>query len=253
MKIVIITLSIALVCNLLGFIYSYTILYSKWFNNKRLQSINYKPSDFWERLPLIGFNILLLILFTLGGMWPVKDYFTMEAPSALTFIWQFAAFMLIDDVYFYFFHRYNHENKWLYKKIHRIHHKAFNPIPLEYLYVHPLEWMGGTVGIAATAALIGFTMGEINCWPFWAFALVRNLHELEIHSGLKSIFSQYIPFNGTTEHHDLHHAKLKGNYASTFSFWDKLFKTDLHMVDGKCRTKAQLDEMGQLQEEKAAA
>jgi sterol desaturase/sphingolipid hydroxylase (fatty acid hydroxylase superfamily) len=253
MKIIITTVSIAIVCNIIGFIYSYTILYSKWFNKNRLQSIKYKPQDFFERLPLIGFNIALLLALSIGGLWVAQDSFTFETPTLLTFAWQFGLFMLVDDVFFYFFHRAMHEVKFLYKKIHRIHHKAFNPIPLEYLYVHPLEWMGGTAGIAATAVFISLTAGHINAWPFWAFAIVRNLHELEIHSGLKSVIGQYIPFYGTTEHHDLHHAKLKGNYASTFSFWDKLLKTDLHMVNGKCRTKAQLEEMELLKEGKAAA
>lgn len=252
MKIIIITLAIALTCNLLGFIYSYIILYTNWFKKDRLQTILYKPQDFWERLPLIAVNIILLIGLTFGGMYPVKDVFVMEPISILNFAWQFALFMLVDDVYFYWFHRTAHENKFLYKKIHRIHHRAFNPIPLEYLYVHPLEWMGGTVGIAATALFIATTTGEINVWPFWAFALVRNLHELEIHSGLKSFVSQYLPLYGTTEHHDLHHAKLKGNYASTFSFWDKVFKTDLHIKNGKVYTSAQLEEIADGAEKKAA-
>jgi methylsterol monooxygenase len=95
MKIIAITLSIALVCNLLGFIYSYIILYTNWFGKNRLQSIKYKPSDFWDRLPLIGLNIFLLILFTLGGMYPVKDFFTMETPTLLTFVWEFALFMVV--------------------------------------------------------------------------------------------------------------------------------------------------------------
>lgn len=243
MKIIAITLSIALVCNLIGFLYSYIILYTNWFKKDRIQSIKYKPQDFWERLPLIALNILLLVGLTFGGMYPVKDVFVIGPISIWNFAWQFAMFMIVDDVYFYWFHRIAHENKFMYKKIHRIHHRAFNPIPLEYLYVHPLEWMGGTVGIAATAVFIGFTMGEINVWPFWAFAVVRNLHELEIHSGLKSLIGQYIPLYGTTEHHDLHHAKLKGNYASTFSFWDKVFKTDLHVKNGKVFTTAQLEEI----------
>lgn len=251
MKFILITLSIALISNLLGFLYSYIILYTNWFSKNRLQSIKYKPSDFWERLPLIGLNIFLLVCLTVAGLWFTQGSFTMEAPTLLTFVWEFAAFMVIDDIYFYFFHRTAHENKFIYKKIHRVHHRAFNPIPLEYLYVHPLEWMGGTAGIAATALLINFTMGEINAWPFWAFAAVRNLHELEIHSGLKSVLGQYIPFYGTTEHHDLHHSKLKGNYASTFSFWDKIFKTDLHIIKGKVYTSAQIEEQ-QLEEKKAA-
>lgn len=209
--------------------YSYAILYSKWFDRHRL----YKPSDFWDRLPLIGFNILLLVLLTVGSMWAAKDFFTMEGPSPLTFAWQLALYVLVDDAHFYFVHRAMHQNKFLFKKLHRIHHQAINPVPLEFFYAHPLEWMAGTLGIAAAAAFIGFTTGEINCWPFWAFVVIRNLHELEIHSGLKSFASQYIPFYGTTEQHDLHHSKLKGNYASTLNLWDKLLKTELYMADGK--------------------
>ena len=55
---------------------------------------------------------------------------------------------------------------------------------------------------------------------------LRNLHELDIHSGVKSSkITSAIPFYGTTEHHDLHHSRNKGNYASTFTFWDKIFGT----------------------------
>ena len=55
--------------------------------------------------------------------------------------------------------------------------------------------------------------------------VVRNIHELEIHSGFKSSFSRWIPFWGENEHHDMHHAKLNGNYSSTFTLWDKIFGT----------------------------
>ncbi len=57
---------------------------------------------------------------------------------------------------------------------------------------------------------------------------IRNLHELDIHSGIKSSkITSFIPFYGSTEHHDLHHSKNKGNYASTFTIWDKVFGTEI--------------------------
>ena len=33
-----------------------------------------------------------------------------------------------------------------FKTIHRIHHKAITPVALEYIYVHPLEWLMGYIG-----------------------------------------------------------------------------------------------------------
>ena len=39
-----------------------------------------------------------------------------------------------------------HKNKFLYEKVHIIHHKASNPFPADYLYEHPLEWIMGLLG-----------------------------------------------------------------------------------------------------------
>lgn len=35
-----------------------------------------------------------------------------------------------------------------------------------------------------------------------------------------------IPFYAGTRFHDFHHMNFVGNYASTFTWWDKLLKTD---------------------------
>ena len=115
-----------------------------------------------------------------------------------------------------------HENKYIYKVIHKIHHRANVTIPIEYIYVHPLEWMSGMIG-----PFLGMVMiGGISFEAYLVYLIVRNLHELHIHSGIKTSFlHKIIPFYGANEHHDLHHAKRDGNYASTFIFWDVLMKT----------------------------
>lgn len=52
---------------------------------------------------------------------------------------------------------------------------------------------------------------------------------MKIHSGIKSLFINKIPLIKNiisgTEEHDLHHSRIKGNYASTFKFWDWLCGT----------------------------
>jgi len=119
-----------------------------------------------------------------------------------------------------------HKNKYVLKKIHKIHHRAITPVALEYIYVHPIEWMMGYLGPFLGILVISY-FGPVSFFSFWAYQIIRNLHELDVHSGLKSKFSKWIPFWGETEHHDKHHEALNGNYATTFTFWDEIFGTKI--------------------------
>ena len=236
---IIITLSIAIGCNLFAGLLSYIILYTPILADRRIQGQRYKAGIFWKRFPLIFFNLSLLMLITYIGLYFAEDLFSWTLPDsslwmALTLFCQFLILVIIDDAYFYFFHRILHENKMLYQRIHKIHHHAFAPFPLEYIYVHPLEWMGGAGGIPLGLTLIYWSQGSISVWAFWIFAAWRNLHEVDIHSGLRSRWSHKIPLFGTTEHHDQHHRKKsKGNYSSTFTFWDQMLGTALDPVEPK--------------------
>jgi sterol desaturase/sphingolipid hydroxylase (fatty acid hydroxylase superfamily) len=122
-------------------------------------------------------------------------------------------------------HRIFHENNFLLRKVHSIHHRSSTPFPLEYLYVHPVEWMSGMVGAAFAFFLILLVI-PINIYAFWIFGMLRNMHEIHIHSDLELPVISKIPFLSTTRHHDDHHAKLTGNYASTFAWMDSIFKTN---------------------------
>ena len=113
---------------------------------------------------------------------------------------------------------------------------------MEYIYVHPLEWMGGGIGIPIGLGLIVLFQGSISVHAFWIFAFWRNFHEIDIHSGLRSRFAKYIPLYGTTEHHDIHHRKnTNGNYASTFTFWDKVLGTEVFAEQKPFHSQSQKD------------
>lgn len=229
MKFILVTIGIVLASNLVGAIYSYLVLYTGWFKNLRLQKRAYKPNIFFERLPLILLNLLLLIVITCGGLYFMADRFILEFPAVWLLVIQTFVIFLIDDAWFYVIHRWMHENTYMMRKIHSIHHRAMTPFPLEYIYVHPLEWFIGSFGsFIGLGVLLLFGGGEVNAWPFWTYIVLRNLHEIEIHSDLRSIIADKIPLLAPTEHHDLHHARVKGNYASTFRIWDRVFKTELN-------------------------
>ncbi|MDG2370159.1 MAG: sterol desaturase family protein [Flavobacteriales bacterium] len=227
LEFVVYTLLILLSCNVIGFILSILPIYFKKLLKYRIQDKEIDRKVFFSRLPLIFFNILSLSLISSIGLYFIYPIFESNLNfSPLVILIQLAFILIIDDFFFYFLHRWMHNNKYILKTVHSIHHKAFSPLALEYLYVHPFEWMMGYIGPFIGIGVIGL-ISPVSCWAFWIYMLVRNIHELEIHSGFKTKFSQWIPFWGVNEHHDLHHAKLNGNYASTFTFWDKVFKTKM--------------------------
>ena len=211
--------------NLFGFLYSYIVLNTSLFSKYRIQSKPYKKGLFWSRMPLFLFNLATLILLSASGAYFIFDYLDTEWPAWWVLLFQVLLAFILDDIWFYLYHRYLHENKFLLKHIHSIHHRATTPFPLEYLYAHPLEWMIGALGPVIGFVGIALIM-PINVYAFWLFGLLRNIHEIHIHSDLELPLLSKIPLISKTKHHDDHHAKLTGNYSSTFSWMDRIFKTN---------------------------
>ena len=210
--------------NLFGLIYSMLVLKTNIFKAFRIQSKSYQDAIFRKRMPLFLFNFIILLFVAGAGSYLIYD----SIDTSLTSLWiiglQVLFAFVIDDAWFYFFHRWLHENKFMLRHVHSIHHRATTPFPLEYLYAHPLEWMLGMIGVGIGFALILIVM-PINIYALWTFGLLRNLHEIQIHSDLQLPFFSNIPFLSKTKHHDDHHSKLEGNYASTFNWMDRIFKT----------------------------
>jgi len=225
---VIITMIILLVCNFIGLVLSLLPIYFKGLLKYRIQDKKINSKEFFHRLPLISFNILSLAVISSIGLYYMFPFFFDSSLkfNLLIILLQLFFILFMDDLFFYFLHRWMHENKAILKAVHRIHHKATSPLALEYLYVHPFEWMMGYIGPFIGLLIIG-SFFELSCWTFWLYMLIRNLHELDIHSGFKSLFSHWIPFWGECEHHDKHHEVLNGNYASTFTIWDIVFGTKM--------------------------
>ena len=216
---------VLLICtNLFGLIYSMLVLYTSIFKKFSIQKKPYVKGVFAKRMPLYLFNITLLL--TISGLGAYFGFgFLKQEVSIGIIVFQVIFAFVIDDIFFYFYHRWLHENKFMLKNVHSIHHRATKPFPLEYLYAHPIEWMLGMIGAFLGFAILLIFM-PVNVYAFWIFGALRNLHEIHIHSDLELPVSSKIPLLSKTKHHDDHHAKLTGNYSSTFVWMDRLFKTN---------------------------
>lgn len=62
----------------------------------------------------------------------------------------------------------------------------------------------------------------------WAWVTVRLIETIDVHSGYDIPLNplHLIPFYAGSRHHDFHHMNFIGNYASTFTWWDRIFGTD---------------------------
>lgn len=226
-----ITLELLLATLCVGAIYTLLLLHHTWFRVNRNSSEIRLAKQFYERLPLIILNIFLLCLFSYFGIGLADGLISRMHTPMWIFCVQFMIFIFLDDFGFYLWHRYLHTNKILLRHVHRIHHRARNPLPLEFIYVHPLEWMGGTVGLLVAFMLVVGFFGSLSCYVLWGYLIFRTMHELDIHSCLRPKWLERVFFFAGANYHHNHHKYARGNYASTFSYLDKLFKTRLPVDD----------------------
>jgi len=190
---------------------------------------------------VIEFPIILLAhhFFRFLGMG--TDY--SQIPSWWTIAWQMVAFLAIEDFYFYWIHRLLHYGPF-YKHIHKVHHHHAAPFGIAAEYAHPVETMFLGIG-----TVLGPVLLATHLFTVWAWLVVRLFQTVEVHSGYNFPWSlnNWIPFWGGAEFHDYHHMAFTGNYASTFTWWDKIFGTDAGYHAWKKSTAAEASkEPGQI-------
>jgi len=132
--------------------------------------------------------------------------------------------MIIEDSLFYWTHRILH-HRFLYKRIHKIHHQYKKSIGIASLHAHPIEYI--LSNIIPTAAGSLFIRPHIS--TFWIWILWRLGETIDAHSGYDIPWSPYriLPYSTSPKRHEQHHRKTVYNYGSWFTFWDILMGTDL--------------------------
>ncbi|XP_047325027.1 methylsterol monooxygenase 1-1-like [Impatiens glandulifera] len=147
-------------------------------------------------------------------------------PSIGEVVGQLVVYFAIEDYTSYWVHRFLHCNKWVYEKIHRIHHEYNAPFVFVALYAHWAEIL-----ILGFPSLLGPAIAPGHIITFWLWIALRQLEAIETHSGYEFPWSpaKYIPFYGGAEHHDYHHyvgGESYSNFSSVFTYCDYIYGTD---------------------------
>ncbi len=117
----------------------------------------------------------------------------------------------------YYTHRFLH-NRWMFRHVHRWHHRAVAPTPFVTVTMHPVEF----ILLQSTAFLPVFFI-PVHVAVFGgllAYALVYNLMD---HSGIR--MNHWLPWHSSSSFHDDHHVHFHCNYGQHIAIFDRFHGT----------------------------
>ncbi|RGP75698.1 methylsterol monooxygenase [Fusarium longipes] len=180
--------------------------------------------------------IVLVSHFTaeLPQIWffhPVATYLGMDYGVPFPPVWkmalQIAICFIMEDAWHYWFHRALHYGP-LYKAIHKMHHTYSAPFGLAAEYASPIETALLGLGVVGCPVLLLAITGELHLFTMYTWIVLRLFQAIDSHSGYDFPWSlrHFLPVWAGAHHHDLHHEKFIGNYASSFTWWDYCLDTE---------------------------
>jgi len=184
-----------------------------------------------DRRREITFSLSTVVLFSLVGfaVYAGSQYGIFriygEPPNAGRIVLEFITIVLLHDTYFYWAHRAMHQ-RWLFRRVHRLHHKSRTPTPwAAYAFAPPEAILES--GILPLAALL-IPLHEVTVFLFVTHMIVRNVIG---HAGVELfpgwwLRTPVLRAITTTTHHDLHHSHGGYNFGLYFTWWDRWMKTE---------------------------
>ena len=197
--------------------------------NRRIQRNRATPADVRRE---IRYSLVTTLLFSLvgfsvylGSQNGIFRIYGGEIPGASRLFLEFSAFVLLHDAYFYWAHRMMH-SRWLFRHVHRVHHKSGTPTPWAAYAFAPPEALLEAAIMPLAASL--FPIHELTAFLFVTHMIVRNVIG---HAGIELFPGWWLKapvlcLVTTTTHHDLHHSHAGYNYGLYFTWWDRWMNTE---------------------------
>lgn len=128
--------------------------------------------------------------------------------------------MLFDETLTYWVHRIFHTNKYLYKYLHKIHHKSVDITPYSGFAFHPLDAFG-----QAFPTFISCYFFPLHYDILLFFSVITSMWAISIHDNVPALPIKLFLYS---THHTIHHERGIGkfrNYGKFTSIWDRLAGT----------------------------
>lgn len=131
----------------------------------------------------------------------------------------FAVYLAFVEWGIYWVHRYLHDNKTLYKLLHKKHHIYNNPgtmTPFAGLAFNPIDGM-----LQSAPYIVGLLVAPVHSWVHIAALFFTGIWTNNVHDTLTGDTE---PVMGSA-YHTLHHTLYWGNYGQFFVFFDWVHDT----------------------------
>jgi len=168
-----------------------------------------------QAMPLIVFNFFLGTLVAplmFYAFLPENAYDLRTRPGTCELVWHCIVWVAVEEIMFFYLHRWMHVNKSMYKAIHKIHHTWTAPVSFSAIYCHPFEHI--------VVNVIPLVVGPIICGShvlaIGVYLFAGLVHTTGAHSGY-----WICDDNGM---HDEHHRKFDVNYGA-IGIMDSLYGT----------------------------
>jgi sterol desaturase/sphingolipid hydroxylase (fatty acid hydroxylase superfamily) len=136
------------------------------------------------------------------------------------------ALMVLNDAWFYFWHRLLHHPK-LFRYVHAVHHKSVDINPFSSYSFH---WFEGI--------LLGAWVIPVVIWVPIYLPMLGVMQGIGMANNLMSHLGyEFLPrwllrvpllkWMNTATFHNIHHTSFHGNYGLMFRFWDRMLGTEL--------------------------
>lgn len=166
-----------------------------------------------------GFSALLLAAIRWGTVHPVGLLHRVSLPRGTERVVGFVVF----DLWMYLWHRANHSIRWLWR-FHRVHHSDPAMDVTTALRFHLGEMILSTLLRLAVIPLLGITLGDLVLYELILQPVIYFHHSnVALPEGWDRVMRGVaVSPNMHRVHHSDTPMETNSNYASIFSFWDRL-------------------------------
>ena len=201
------------------------VKFREWTERRRVQPQAFRPADLKREIrDSVLFNIVTALPVALLAIPEYRShtqiYYAAHEHSLFWIPFAFFALLFGQDTWVYWIHRWLHENKFMFRTIHIVHHHSTNPSPLATFAFHPIE------GIM----LAGFNVAFVFLVPtyffaFGAYQVAAIAFNLNGHLGADILPQSWrakplLKYLNRADIHGDHHRFFNWNYAPFFTHWD---------------------------------
>ena len=165
----------------------------------------------------IGGLISGTLVYFLTRGWKTHIYYEVAERGWLYTIATTVLLFILMDGLAYYAHRALH-HKWVFRYIHRWHHKFLAPTPFVVTAMHPVEFLIFQAVTFLPLFIIPFHY--VSIIVVLMYVLIFNIID---HSGVR--LTSKIPWQGPSMFHDDHHVHFHCNFGQHLTLWDRMHGT----------------------------